>query len=99
MKKINLAITGCSGRMGQQLIRSVKSNKTFKLVSLTENKKINKKNFWNSARINSFNAFKKANIIIDFTIPKCTLEILKIASRKKKELLLELRGSLINKKI
>ena len=24
MKKINLAITGCMGRMGQQLIRSVK---------------------------------------------------------------------------
>ena len=97
MKKINLAITGCSGRMGQQLIRSVKSNKTFKLVSLTENKKINKKISGIQPEINSFNAFKKANIIIDFTIPKCTLEILKIASRQKKELLLELRGFLISK--
>ena len=28
MKKINLAITGCMGRMGQQLIKSSKSNKT-----------------------------------------------------------------------
>ena len=43
MKKINLAITGCMGRMGQQIIRSVKSQKNFKLVALTENKKINKK--------------------------------------------------------
>ena len=43
MKKINLAITGCMGRMGQQLIKTSKKNKNFKLVSLTENKIINKK--------------------------------------------------------
>ena len=43
MKKINLAITGCMGRMGQQLIKSSKSNKNFKLVALTENRIINKK--------------------------------------------------------
>ena len=30
MKKINLAITGCLGRMGQQLIRSTKNNKISK---------------------------------------------------------------------
>ena len=45
MKKINLAITGCMGRMGQQLIKASKANKNFKLVSLTENKMINKKIF------------------------------------------------------
>ena len=43
MKKINLAISGCLGRMGQQLIKSSKSNKNFKLVTLTENKTIRKK--------------------------------------------------------
>jgi len=43
MKKINLAITGCIGRMGQQLIKSSKSDKNFKLVALTENRVINKK--------------------------------------------------------
>ena len=43
MKKINLAITGCMGRMGQQLIKSSKSDKNFKLVALTENRVINKK--------------------------------------------------------
>ena len=42
MKKINLAISGCMGRMGQQLIKSSKNNKKFKLVALTENKLINK---------------------------------------------------------
>ena len=32
MKKISLAITGCMGRMGQQLIKSTQKNKNFKLV-------------------------------------------------------------------
>ena len=41
MKKINLAITGCLGRMGQQLIKSSKENGNFKLVTLTENVLIN----------------------------------------------------------
>ena len=43
MKKINLAITGCMGRMGQQIIKSTKSDKSFKIVALTENKEIKKK--------------------------------------------------------
>ena len=43
--KINLTITGCMGRMGQQLIKSSNKNKIFKIVSLTENFKINKKIF------------------------------------------------------
>ena len=43
MKKINLAITGCLGRMGQQLIKSSKNNKDFKIVALTESKIVSKK--------------------------------------------------------
>ena len=43
MKNINLAISGCMGRMGQQLIKSSKKNKNFKLVTLTENRSVNKK--------------------------------------------------------
>ena len=43
MKKINLAITGCMGRMGQQLIKSSKLDKNFKLVTITENRIIKKK--------------------------------------------------------
>ena len=47
MKKINLAITGCMGRMGQELIKSAKSDKNFNLVTLTENQLIKKKSFRN----------------------------------------------------
>ena len=43
MKKINIAITGCLGRMGQQLVKSSKTEKNFKLVSVTENRMVNKK--------------------------------------------------------
>ena len=43
MKKIKLAISGCMGRMGQQLIKSSYGHKDFKLVSLTENFIVNKK--------------------------------------------------------
>ena len=47
MKKINISITGCMGRMGKQLIKSSKKNKSFKLNSITENKIIEKKNIRN----------------------------------------------------
>ena len=92
MKKINLAITGCMGRMGQQLIKSSKSNSNFKLVSLTENIMINKK--FNGIRPvpNTEVAFKEADIIIDFTIPKCTIEVLKIASKLKKRVVIGTTG-------
>jgi 4-hydroxy-tetrahydrodipicolinate reductase len=92
MKKINLAITGCMGRMGQQLIKSSNKNKNFKLVSLTENKKINKKITGINLSLNNVEAFKKANVIIDFTIPKCTLEVLKIASKLKKKVVIGTTG-------
>ena len=92
MKKINLAITGCMGRMGQQLIKSVNKNKTFNLVALTESSKINKKISGIKPVLNSFNAFDKADVIIDFTVPSCTLEILKIAVRKKKKVVIGTTG-------
>ena len=92
MKKINLAITGCMGRMGQQLIKSYKKDKDFKLVSLTENRFVNKKINGITPGLNTENAFKKANVIIDFTIPKCTFELLKIASKLKKRVVIGTTG-------
>ena len=92
MKKIKLAITGCFGRMGQQLIKSSRTAKNFKLVSITENKLINKKISGLKPQLNSKFAFKNANIIIDFTIPKCTLEVLKIASKLKKRVVIGTTG-------
>ena len=92
MKKINLAITGCMGRMGQQIIKSAKSDKNFKIVTLTENRIINKKVSGIKPSLNTEEAFKKANLIIDFTVPKCTFEIIKIASKLKKRLVIGTTG-------
>src|SRR6056300_281420 len=92
MVKINLAISGCMGRMGQQLIKSSRSDKDFNLVSLTESRLINKKFNGIKPQLNSENAFKKANIIIDFTIPKCTFDILKIASKLNKKVVIGTTG-------
>ena len=92
MKKINLSITGCMGRMGQQLIKSSKNNRNFKLISLTESKIINKKIAGIKLGINNINSFKNTNVIIDFTVPKCTLQILKIASKLKKKVVIGTTG-------
>ena len=92
MKKINLGISGCMGRMGQQLIKSSKNNKDFNLKALTEYITINKKIHGIKPELNSENAFKKTDIIIDFTIPKCTLEVLKIASKLKKKVVIGTTG-------
>ena len=92
MKKIKLAITGCMGRMGQQLIKSSKSDKNFKLVALTENRIINKRIAGIKPGLNTENSFKKANLIIDFTVPKCTFEVLKIASKLKKRVVIGTTG-------
>jgi dihydrodipicolinate reductase len=92
MKKIKICITGCKGRMGQQLIKSVKSDKNFKIVALTENRIINKKISGIKPGLNTEETFKKTNLIIDFTIPKCTLEVLKIASKLKKRVVIGTTG-------
>ena len=92
MKKINLSISGCMGRMGQQLIKSSKRNKNFKLISLTENRIVNKKISGINPTTNSIEAFKQTNVVIDFTVPKCTIEILKIASKLKKRVVIGTTG-------
>ena len=91
-KKINLAITGCLGLMGQQLIKSAIKDRRFKIQSLTENRKVNKKIVGIKPVLNNENAFKKSDIIIDFTIPKCTLEVLRLAYKQKKKLVIGTTG-------
>ncbi len=92
MKKIKVTITGCLGRMGQQLIKSIKSRNDFNLVSLTESRIISKKISGMKPELNNNNAFKKANVIIDFTTPKCTIQVLKIASKLKKRVVIGTTG-------
>ena len=80
------------GRMGQQLIKSSKTNNNFKLKILTENRLIKKKFNGVIPELNTEDAFKKTDVIIDFTIPNCTLEMLKIASKLKKKVVIGTTG-------
>ena len=92
MKKIRLLVTGCMGRMGQQIIKSVKKDKNFKLTALTENRKINKKINGVKVELNNEKLFKNVDLIIDFTIPKCTFQVLKIATKLKKRVVIGTTG-------
>ena len=92
MKKIRLLVTGCMGRMGQQIIKSVKKDKSFKLTALTENRKINKKINGVKVELNNEKLFKNVDLIIDFTIPKCTFQVLKIATKLKKRVVIGTTG-------
>ena len=89
---IKLTITGCLGRMGQQLIKSANKDNRFKIISLTENKILKKKISGLLPNLNSEEAFKKTDVIIDFTIPKCTLEVLRFAVKQKKRLIIGTTG-------
>ena len=92
MKKINITITGCMGRMGQQLIKASKKNKRFKINSLTENKLLTKKIAGIKPQLNTLDAFKNTDVIIDFTVPKCTIEVIKIASIMNKRIVIGTTG-------
>ena len=80
------------GRMGQQLIKSIKADRATKLVGLTENILIKKKIVGIKPQLNNENVFKKTDVIIDFTVPKCTFEVLKIASKLKKRVVIGTTG-------
>ena len=92
MKKIKLAITGCLGRMGQQIIKSSFKNKKFKVVTLTEGKLINKRINGIKLETNNVKAIEKVDVIIDFTTPKCTFEILELALKLKKKVIIGTTG-------
>jgi len=91
MKKIRITICGGLGRMGRILIKEVLKNKNFILNSVTD---IKIKKLFNNIQTqkNSFNAFKRADVIIDFSRPKSSLEILKYASRLKKRIVIGTTG-------
>ena len=78
--------------MGQQIIKSARLKKNFEITVLTENRLINKKINGVNISLNDEKTFKKADIIIDFTIPKCTFEVLKIATKLKKRVIIGTTG-------
>ena len=91
MKKINITITGALGRMGQILINRISKNKNLKLYSLTDIK-VGKKIKGIKILNNSLEAFKKTDVIIDFSRPKSSIEILNFAKKLKKKVIIGTTG-------
>jgi 4-hydroxy-tetrahydrodipicolinate reductase len=95
MKKINITITGALGRMGKILIKRISKNKNLKLFSLTDLKYGKTINGIKTQK-NNLEAFKKTDVIIDFSRPKSSLEILNYAKKLKKKVVIGTTG--FNKK-
>jgi 4-hydroxy-tetrahydrodipicolinate reductase len=91
MKKINITITGALGKMGKILIKRISKNKNLKLFSLTDVKSGKTINGIKTQK-NSVEAFKKTDIIIDFSRPKASLEILNYAKKLKKKVVIGTTG-------
>jgi len=102
MAKVKVGIAGCLGRMGQELVRQILSDKNFTFVGGFEHKshpkigkKINLIIDVNSKVIVTNNAesvFKLADVVIDFTTPHSTLSNAKIASITKTALVIGTTG-------
>jgi 4-hydroxy-tetrahydrodipicolinate reductase len=95
MKITKISICGGLGKMGKLLINKVIKNKKLKLESITDKK--------NSISIqgikiqdNNIEAFKNTDVIVDFSRPESTLQVLKIASKLKKAVVIGTTG--FNKK-
>jgi 4-hydroxy-tetrahydrodipicolinate reductase len=91
MKKINITITGALGRMGKILIKRISKNKNLKLFSLTDLKSGKIINGIKTQK-NNLEAFKKTDVIIDFSRPKSSLEILNYAKKLKKKVVIGTTG-------
>ena len=91
MKKIKITITGALGRMGKILIKRISKNKKLRLFSLTD---LKSGKTINGVKIqkNNIKAFKKTDVIIDFSKPKASIEILKYAKRLKKRIVIGTTG-------
>ena len=91
MKKINITITGALGRMGKILIKRISIKKNLKLFSLTDLKSGKTLNGIKTQK-NNIEAFKKTDVIIDFSRPKSSLEILNYAKKLKKKVVIGTTG-------
>jgi len=91
MKKINITIIGALGRMGQILINRISKNKNLKLYSLTDIR-VGQKIKGIKIQKNSLEAFKKTDVIVDFSRPKSSIEILNFAKKLKKKVVIGTTG-------
>jgi 4-hydroxy-tetrahydrodipicolinate reductase len=91
MKKINITVSGALGKMGKILIKRISKNKNLRLFSLTD-LKVGKIINGIKTQKNNLEVFKKTDVIIDFSRPKASLEILNYAKKLKKRIVIGTTG-------
>ena len=91
MKKLKITITGAMGRMGRTLIQRISKKSKLKIFSLTD---IKSNKIINGIKIqkNNLEAFKKSDVIIDFSKPSGSIEVLKYAKKLKKRVVIGTTG-------
>ena len=91
MKKIKISICGALGKMGLILIKRAQKYQNLELHSATDKKT---KKLFNKIEIkkNNLKVFEKTQVIIDFSNPKSTMQILKYANKLKKKVLIGTTG-------
>jgi len=82
VKKIKITVVGALGRMGKILCKRIKNNPKLKLESITD-KKISRFEGLQVQK-NSIKAFKSSNVIIDFSNPESTMQVLQNLRKNNK---------------
>ena len=91
MKKIKICICGALGKMGKTLIKCIIQNQKLKLVSLNDQKSAKISNKITIEK-NKLEAFKNADVIIDFSRPSSSLVVCKFAKILNKKVVIGTTG-------
>jgi len=90
MKKLRITVVGALGRMGQILCKKIINNPQLKLQSITD--KIMSRIYNVQTQKNSIKAITDTDVIIDFSKPKSSMEILNFAKKMKKKIIIGTTG-------
>jgi len=90
VKKLRITIVGALGRMGRILCERVRNNPQLKLQSITD--KTLSTIYKLQTQKNSIEAIKNTDVIIDFSRPKSSIEILDFAEKLNKKVVIGTTG-------
>jgi len=90
MKKLRITVVGALGRMGQILCKKIISNPQLKLQSITD--KTMSRIYNLQTQKNSIKAITDTDVIIDFSKPKSSIEMLNFAKKMKKKVIIGTTG-------
>lgn len=78
---IKVLVNGCNGKMGQELIAEINNDECFEVICGVDKDKSIEYNFNVYTDINDIK--EKPDVIIDFSVPKATMNILSYAKNNK----------------